>query len=284
MPRSKMQPKRLSLPAKKRPYNAIAAKAKDADVDDEVDAPVKAKAVKTQANATANAKAKAKANANVKPKPKAKAKPLAKAAPVAAPASAAAAPPSDTVDSSSEEDVPKRKYKGKTGTAALRQILHEQRETEPVFPKATISRAVRQIDEELHGAGNGMRWAKEALVVLHHVTEAHVIKAFEEGEKFSANRKVQTLSLKDFTFGMYALTGEEKYSPAVAVTYRTAKEMRAVGDAAGSEDPIDSVLEAMVAPDDGDDEEDEDFAPGDNAADDDDDGDKDEGSEQQQEQ
>ena len=88
----------------------------------------------------------------------------------------------------------RKKHRFRPGTQALRQIKHCQKGTEPLIPRASINRLIREIAQDYK---TDIRFGKESIDAIRAAAEAHLINMFKAINLTAITRKQQTIHPKD---------------------------------------------------------------------------------------
>lgn len=95
---------------------------------------------------------------------------------------------------------PKRKYKYRPGTVALREIRKYQKSTEPIIPKAPFARICKEIIDEC--SDSVTRVQANALGALQQATEDIAVSLFQDGVLCHAHAKRVTLKTVDLALAI----------------------------------------------------------------------------------
>jgi histone H3/H4 len=107
------------------------------------------------------------------------------------------------------EPIVRAKKRAKPGTKALRDIRKYQKSTDLLIPKLPFSRVVRDIANELFGAGmsyggsergtygSGIRWQSTALQALQEASEAFLVHLLEDANLCAIHAKRVTIMDRD---------------------------------------------------------------------------------------
>ncbi|KXN69649.1 histone-domain-containing protein, partial [Conidiobolus coronatus NRRL 28638] len=107
------------------------------------------------------------------------------------------------------EPIVRTKKRARPGTKALRDIRKYQKSTDLLIPKLPFSRVVRDIANELFGAGmsyggsdrgtygSGIRWQSTALQALQEASEAFLVHLLEDANLCAIHAKRVTIMDRD---------------------------------------------------------------------------------------
>ena len=89
---------------------------------------------------------------------------------------------------------PKRPYRYKPGTVALREIRKYQKSTEPLIRKVPFQRLIREIAQEFK---TDIRFQSSAMVALQEASEAYLVGLFEDTNLCAIHAKRVTIMPRD---------------------------------------------------------------------------------------
>ncbi|KAH8587246.1 histone-fold-containing protein [Bisporella sp. PMI_857] len=104
--------------------------------------------------------------------------------------------PAKTSAKTSAKAVPKRKYRMKPGTKALREIKRYQKSTELLIPKAPFTRLVKEIMYDVTSR-HAFRIQLSALQCLQEAAESALVTEFELTNLAAIHAKRVTIQVKD---------------------------------------------------------------------------------------
>ena len=90
--------------------------------------------------------------------------------------------------------VPKKPYRYRPGTVALREIRKYQKSTELLMRKLPFQRLVREIAQEF---AEGLRFQSTAVLALQEASEAYLVGLFEDTNLCAIHAKRVTIMPKD---------------------------------------------------------------------------------------
>lgn len=90
---------------------------------------------------------------------------------------------------------PKKPYRYRPGTVALREIRWYQKNTFPLIPKLPFERLVREIGQILKA---GLRFQSSAIDVLQEAAEVFLVELFQDANLFAIHAKRVTVMREDF--------------------------------------------------------------------------------------
>ena len=91
-------------------------------------------------------------------------------------------------------EIPKRKYRYKPGTKALKEIRKYQKSYKLLLRKIPFQRLVREITQNLHV---DLRFQSTALLALQEAAEAFLVSTFEDSTLCTIHAKRVTLQTSD---------------------------------------------------------------------------------------
>jgi len=89
---------------------------------------------------------------------------------------------------------PRKKYRARPGTSALRQIRRYQKSTDMLISKAPFSRLVREIASDFKF---DLRFQADAIQAIQAAAEQYLVEHFEETNLLAIHAKRQTIIPKD---------------------------------------------------------------------------------------
>ncbi|KAL7668994.1 hypothetical protein ACOME3_009670 [Neoechinorhynchus agilis] len=95
--------------------------------------------------------------------------------------------------------LPKKPYRYKAGTVAVREIRRYQRSTELLIKKTPFQRLVREIAQDIKP---DLRFQSQAIGALQEATEAFMVRMFEDANLCAIHGKRVTIMPKDIQLAM----------------------------------------------------------------------------------
>jgi len=101
--------------------------------------------------------------------------------------------------SASGAALPRKPFRCRPGTVALREIRKYQSSTELLIRKLSFARIVREITQANNSrpADGEKRWQAQALMALQEATEAYIVSLFEDTNLCANHAKRVTIMVKD---------------------------------------------------------------------------------------